>query len=153
MYILGYPPFTGGYPRLRMHMWDKNNIRIIGIDPGYSTGIVMIEITNDDSRILTHTTIEGKSPIKYIIDLLYSFPTSKVIIERAPDFGDPSQAVRVNKITTAIMEINRDIVFISPGEWKPIARASNWSYPTANSQHEKDAYCIAKYFAVFKVKK
>ncbi len=130
-------------------MWDKNGIRIIGIDPGYSTGIVMIEIPD---RILTHNTIEGKSPVRYILDLVLSFSNALIVIEKAPNDGDRTQSIRVDRIGDAIAIKGRQVNMIFPGEWKPFAKAQEWDYPTASSQHEKDAYCIAKYFAMFKVK-
>jgi predicted RNase H-like nuclease (RuvC/YqgF family) len=130
-------------------MWDKNGVRIIGIDPGYSTGIVMIEYPD---RILTHNTIEGKSPIRYIVDLVLSFPNALIVVEQAPNDGDNTQAIRVSRIVNSIEANNRRVHMIFPGKWKPFSKAQKWDYPTASSQHEKDAYCIAKYFATFKVK-
>lgn len=131
-------------------MWDKNGLRIIGIDPGYSTGIVLIDYP---SRVLTHKTIEGTSPIGYIIDLILSFPYAEIVVEKAPENGEITQAIRVSRITRAIEECNRIVNMILPGEWKPFAKAQGWDYPTASSQHEKDAYCIARYFGMFKVQK
>jgi predicted RNase H-like nuclease (RuvC/YqgF family) len=131
-------------------MWDKNGLRIIGIDPGYSTGIVMLEMSE---RVLTHNTIEGKSPVKYIVDLICSFPTAIIVVEKAPEEGDHTQAIRVNRIVNAIESNKRIVNMIFPGEWKPFAKAQGWDYLTASSQHEKDAYCIARYFGMFKVQK
>jgi hypothetical protein len=131
-------------------MWDKEGLRIIAVDPGFSKGIVMLECPD---RILTHKTFSGESPTKYIKELIVSFPKAIIVVEKEPEDGDQKQKIRVMRIITAIEEVNRIPNMIYPGEWKPFAKAQNWDYPTACSIHEKDAYCLARYFALFKVKK
>lgn len=126
---------------------DTNKLHIIGIDPGYSTGIVMIQAPDEP---ITHMTFAGKSPIRYIRDMVFCFPKAIAVVEEEPRNGDPQQAVRVAKILTAI---DREYHLILPGEWKPFAKAQGWVYKNAGSQHEQDAYCIARYYATFKVHK
>jgi predicted RNase H-like nuclease (RuvC/YqgF family) len=131
-------------------MWDKDGIRIIGIDPGFSTGIVMVEVPD---RVLTHKTFVESSPVRYIRDLVGSFPTALVVVEKEPEDGDHKQKIRVQRIVDALEAIHRIPNMMYPSEWKPFAKAQKWDYANACSQHEKDAYCIARYFATFKVKR
>lgn len=38
------------------------------------------------------------------------------------------------------------IIRINPGNWKPVAKARQWTCRGAKTQHEKDAYFLAMYF-------
>lgn len=119
------------------------SMRILGVDPGVSTGIVVWDTVEDE--IVYHTTIaDDKYCIQWISKVYLWFFCDVLVLEKAPLHGDPLQYQRVMSIHTELMEIAK-IVEILPSQWKPIAKAQRWSIRNLSIRHEKDAFHMAIY--------
>lgn len=120
-------------------------MRILGIDPGVSTGIVLWD---SEHGIIARNTLVGKDPVPYIDSIIAE--NDIVVIEDAPLFGSSMQSRRYG-ILLSVMVPKYDLYSIRPTEWKPIAKQQKWDDEMLLTQHEKDAYCLARYCWTFKI--
>lgn len=119
-------------------------MKILGIDPGINTGIVLLD---PYKGILQHITIHAKDPVPKIRELAAS--CRAIVIEEEPRFGSSGQIRRLGILSSELINLN--LVFIRPAEWKPIAKAQKWGDPILSTDHEHDAYCLALYYFRFKI--
>jgi hypothetical protein len=113
-------------------------MRAIAIDPGHTTGYAIY-----DGEIVLIDSLSAEEFIKLLrnSDSWYS-----VFLESTPVLSsNNSQSFIHHSIEQEIMCRTTLIQFISPGVWKPFARAMAWRVPLAVNQHEKDAYNILRY--------
>jgi len=113
---------------------------IVSFDPGMSTGIFLYLSGNPDFE---YSLVKDPSGLKRFIS---TFDFDIVICERLPT----PVASGLGFVVQIIKERFDEIYFISPGEWKPLART--WKHPTFKTEHEKDAYFLMRYWSTFKRK-
>lgn len=134
-------------------------MRIMTIDPGDTTGIVIASLSyasRDEDPETALVTIKqawevaGESVVPEL-DKLHSFP-NVVVVERSPIL---STNAKQNALFHQLLQFlsffeNTRIIVVSPGEWKPIAKAQRWSKtpPLHKSQHVQDAINILRYWAL-----
>lgn len=114
-------------------------MRLLGIDPGHHTGIVLFDT---DTGIMSNSTELMSGAIEKIKYL--SAHTDIVVLEEGPIAGSKEQALRVLKVSENIE--NTNIIWLRPADWKPFIKAQNIKPETKlNSQHENDAYGMIMY--------
>ena len=116
-------------------------MRICGIDQGISTGIVVV----DAKKGLMYNGTIRIEQLKFSLDLISKIgDIDEYVVERLPrTLGHPMGEIDglVELITQPV-----DLVRISPGEWKPVAKAKGWLQDTNfETQHEVDAYCMVRF--------
>lgn len=107
---------------------------IIAFDPGITTGVAIC-----DTDLQTLNAFETKVPENFIL------PGTTVVVERMP-YGLNQAAMAIACRATLA---GCKVVWISPGEWKPL-RHLLASRKTARGQHAKDAAAILQYYLDFK---
>lgn len=124
-------------------------LRLLSIDPGQSTGLVVI--TKHQNFVLNEMTTVFEDQIGFA---LYLYPPTAVVIESAAHNGSRRQVVLVDRIRTLIRkECKLAIIrMITPGSWKPFSAAQGWNHPEAKTQHEMDAYNLARFFLLLQSK-
>lgn len=117
-------------------------MRIIAIDPGQSTGIAVV--TKHENFVLNELTTVKEDQIEFV---LYLYPSTKIVIESAAAQGNRRQIILVDRIRTICQKECKTALLssISPGNWKPFSEANRWTHPDAKTQHEADAYNIARF--------
>lgn len=116
-------------------------MRLFCIDPGEQTGVV---IYHEPVNIFVLATVSLEACTK---DIQFLEPAI-VIIENKPKFHDWNDKLVGDFATLrdVCSEVGSEMIFITPGLWKPIAKAQKWRVPRAKTPHEKDAYNILRYF-------
>jgi len=126
----------------------------LSVDPGETTGICVAKYSvgwpHSWIEALISCPWEGaKERITTYVSL---FPDTFLIVERSPKWKvDPTQSERVNwtiGVGKELYEImsTPSICILSPGDWKPIAKARHWKHPAAKDQHQIDAFNLFRYY-------
>jgi len=133
---------------------------IVGLDPGISTGFCRLDQIEKSLGIFVATEFQTLSYSNLREFLVSGLMTADVVvIERLPTYSLTSElmhildvvhdSIRQHKLSVETLhgEVKVfDVKQISPGEWKPVAKARKWESSKARNQHERDAYCIAQYY-------
>ena len=115
-------------------------MKILSIDPGKTTGVCRADL---DLKVICLCSLG----MKEALILLRSFRSiDLVIVEASPQKTD--NAVQ-REFHHRIMDWAKGSGFpylnITPGAWKPVAKARKWAHPEALDQHQEDAYNILRY--------
>lgn len=127
-------------------------MHVLGIDPGGSTGFVIFD---PHVGIIDHRTIVDINPMKYIREVLDSCDV--IVMEESAVFGCYGQISYCGYLSYSIKSIKPETLLfdtIRPADWKPFAKARKWQQDkelATFTQHEKDAYCIARYYYAIKI--
>ena len=114
-------------------------MKIIVIDPGEANGLVAWEVGESPMFLM-----ESNSSDMY--DFLIENKADIVVVEDSAQLGDAEQLIRVGLLLQWLRRNSEcEVVRITPGEWKPIAKARNWKVNSI-SKHTKDAYNILRYY-------
>lgn len=109
-------------------------MRVLAIDPGISTGVVLLD---DDGTVLqAHTLTEHALSSLTTVALL----ADVVVMERLPEKVEPILA----RIVTVLKTWFPDAVLIGPGTWKPVMATR--MIPDLPSVHQRDAYGLGAYY-------
>lgn len=131
---------------------------ILVVDPGQTTGLMVAEYDKSLNQVkLLHSgTVNWDSTIIVVRELALKHlgytPSEKMVIERAPSMAN--NIIQLGRVLDTIdlgtelatkQRPKLTVQIISPGEWKPIAKARKWStlipLPTT---HERD--CLGMLF-------
>ena len=132
---------------------------VAAIDPGENTGIAIasfLQLT-DNGPVLDTTTIETETipdeEFEKRLPLILNREVQKFIVEIAAAQGNSTQSGRIGKVNFALEQQDKlgITLYISPGNWKPLARSHSWAVAEVvkgmfKTQHEKDAYCMLKWY-------
>jgi len=108
----------------------------IGIDPGNTVGIA----------ILGHGYVEFYSIVwhEFRQFIEQDVPEGLLwVVERGPQHSTAIQSLL--EAETCRLAPANDLVWISPGLWKPVVKARWGFHPEARNQHERDAYALLQY--------
>ena len=130
-----------------------NDLNVMAIDPGATTGLAFVEIKLywDRAEVVSMDVREAFSvnEIGQFVGLLGA-TCEKILIERSPAvMGDPKQALFFNNVIQSILQMSNDVkgrlYIISPGNWKYVSAKRGWTSPRG-SQHSKDAIGMVRYY-------
>lgn len=109
---------------------------ILSVDLGISTGVAYY-----DPRInsLAYETIRDPLCLFPLITLLNP---NIVLLERFPS----TRKSLTTEVEIAYTQLSRTATMISPGDWKPFMRNKEEKFPYIETQHEKDAINILRYY-------
>lgn len=110
--------------------------RFVCMDPGVSTGVV---IFFPETGYLGHVTVDYRKGLEIFRDVMFD----TLVIEQKPKYADWNS--ELESFYHIITHTTKDTNFLIPGIWKPIAKAQKWN-PSMDTQHEKDAYMMLRYF-------
>lgn len=116
-------------------------MKILSIDPGQSTGICIYDSTDEHIELDTLTPLETEE--------LLSDNTLRpdvIIIETSPIHGAVRQYVLVQRLCILAGSRCEKLVTVTPGLWKPLAKARNWANHCALDNHQRDAYFMLKWY-------
>lgn len=122
-------------------------MKIISFDPGLSTGICVLDDRLQILRLQTLSSDDLFESLEKIVDLERP---DRAVMERLPVYMSSSLVTILEFIRRYLKEdqslVSKSVLIsVSPGEWKPIAKSRKWSVGIGSDQHQKDAYCIARY--------
>jgi len=109
-------------------------MRVLAIDPGISTGVVLLE--SDGSVLQAHTLAEHSLSSLTTTALL----ADVIVMERLPEKVEPVLA----RVVTTLKTWFPDAILIGPGTWKPVMTTR--SIPDLPSIHQRDAYGLGAYY-------
>jgi hypothetical protein len=104
-------------------------MNILSIDPGDHVGVCF----KNSCSIELHTFTDYDVLFNYVSDIIQNVDI--VIIERPPKGLNVSF---FNEIKYWAKD--KEIVLISPGEWKPVAKKRKWRCPDKKDRHAHDAW-------------
>jgi hypothetical protein len=119
-------------------------MKILAIDPGIDTGICCLD-SEEDSKILQ--TLKPFEIPNILVQTAILYDPDVIVIERLPaQFGIELREVliMIRGIINKFQAIS--IEEIAPAQWKPVSKARKWNNLYGKTQHEKDAYCMARYY-------
>lgn len=127
---------------------------IVGIDPGVNTGIVIAEkLSNNNYKVVYKTVYGANTPdILGLRDRVQKLVADTVfVVEAPPQFSTNSGTqyrynVLIDQLHDLIHAPSNRLRVVSPGEWKPIAKAQRWARPVGWTRHEVDAYNLIRYY-------
>lgn len=123
-------------------------MNIVAFDTGWLTGIVSAEIFPEDleyfypGNIISHRTVKAhelKVPDELTICDL-------AILERLPAEKSQDMVLIERTILISISVLGVEFKYVAPSEWKPVAKAREWSFKEASTVHESDAYLLLRYY-------
>jgi hypothetical protein len=127
---------------------------ISAFDPGISTGAVSIFF--DETVTPFVWTLRARAtldPNFRMIDNLDLLVCNIAIIERLPPQISQELSAIISSINYAVKSQSFDVngeepLFktIYPGNWKPLARARQWRFSVASTQHERDAFFMLRFY-------
>jgi hypothetical protein len=122
---------------------------VIALDPGESTGLIVCSL--DEMRLILSMTAPIEDAIETVFrDFLIrdDYISTNIVIERKPKFNNWSNkfTFQYERLVTVCRANCRELNLIFPGMWKPVSKALEWDHPDLKSRHEKDAYCIFRYW-------
>lgn len=131
---------------------------LVGIDPGESTGIAVVEAVGQNRYQLQHigTYRENMPAFKEVLRYLPddAIP-SLVIVEKPPNYKPGSRKTYSRFVwweDRLKLIAGVTVLPVSPGAWKPFIKAQGWQSIKGFSQHEADAYNMVRWYLVAKLK-
>ena len=121
-------------------------MRILGVDPGISTGLVIWDTADE---VVYHMTVRRADPSALMMSL--AARCDYAVIESVPKDGCSTQARRYGILLSQLLAI-AEVIVLAPSEWKPFAKAQKWHEKELSTVHEQDAYCMTRYAYKFKIK-
>lgn len=120
-----------------------NLMKIVVIDPGHTAGICMAIYDKFAANMLVHQLYSWEWNWDEFPTVFTGYNADMYIVEGIPHFNPhPAQARRYDRLVSALA----GAYIIDPPQWKPIAKAQKWSHPEADTDHEKDAYNILRFW-------
>lgn len=125
----------------------------LAIDPGDTTGICFTSF--DPAGIRNEMYMLDSQPwgdAKKTIIKLSRLWTVRMIVERSPQWkATEKQLSKVRWIINLGKVLSKhngevSVAILSPGDWKPIAKARMWRHPEAKDKHQIDAYNLFRYY-------
>ena len=120
-----------------------NTVDVLVIDPGEDTGILGFNFSS--KKVVYCMTI----PIRDASGIVFAVSPKHLIVERKPKFDDwpDDLATEYKSIINTTHSIKGCILhLITPGIWKPIAKARKWKDNFCYTQHEQDVCNIFRYW-------
>ena len=120
-------------------------MKVMAVDPGISTGICVIEA--DTMDVVRLQTLYSTDLIEYFSNILLIVHPDFVVLERLPVHVS-RELMKIVFFFTDVFSVNPEFKHyeLYPGTWKPVAKAQRWVCALGTDQHQKDAYCIARYW-------
>ena len=127
-------------------------MRILSIDPGERTGIIIFDsstesiIKNETLSISRESMIEESIPEGIFLEL---GSVDVIVMEDKPRYStwDYSIEMLFLGIVKYSRKLNKTLELVFPGIWKPISKVMGWNIPKSlTSQHEIDAYKLLRYY-------
>lgn len=122
--------------------------KVLGIDPGGSTGVAEIEYTELDTRVFTFTdTTFGEQLKAYLTKEVRTTSGMFVVVEQAPDL-QRMDAARTMEIEDLIVNHfpTDQVHWIRPADWKGSPHAKTAPVPRRVTTHEADAVRLAHHW-------
>lgn len=116
---------------------------VMSVDPGKSTGVCFVETTHEFEEVKVVYMATVKFP--QVLFMISMDPPDLLIFETCPQYGSNDQALRVEELRQIALLHKVESLEVTPGNWKPFARANSWTNSVANSDHERDAYDILRW--------
>jgi hypothetical protein len=113
---------------------------LLVIDPGETTGVAVFELTATEHELVQLYSATWEM----FRQLVGYYEPEFVVIEGMPEHGSVLQRTKLHRL----YELFPNATWISPGAWKPIAKAQAWKVPMAETPHERDAYNLARFWAM-----
>lgn len=126
----------------------------LAIDPGDTTGLCLVHYfqTAPFNKIKSLISLPWEDAQKQVYDWVDYAPDIFLIFERSPEWKATSQqkekVLWVTNIGKHLFEVMGTPSFcvLSPGDWKPVAKARKWKHPKAKDQHQADAFNLFRYY-------
>jgi hypothetical protein len=123
--------------------------RVLGIDPGGTTGVAEIEYGKLSARVFTFTdTTFGHQLETYLTsELAWSTPELIVVVEQAPTL-ERMDADRTREVEDIIVQrfLTDQVKWVRPSDWKRSPHARSAPVPARVSVHEADAVRLAHHW-------
>jgi hypothetical protein len=112
------------------------------IDPGENTGIVVFDLAKHQVILSSAVSIDECDK------LLDCFSIDSLILEKKPAHDTWSDQLRSGYFLLQKWARIKGIPIhlITPGIWKPIAKANSWKSKSCKTQHEKDCMNMLRYW-------
>ena len=118
---------------------------VYSFDVGEQTGVSKYD-TVENSVVLQTITLEELSGLIQDKD----FNPGLVIIERMPNLSSVKYMIAISEIIKFCKKYDVKYELISPGQWKPLAKARRWKCLAASTDHESDSYLMLRYYSFTK---
>lgn len=119
---------------------------IVSVDPGISTGMAVYD---SGRQLLELSTVTLDAAYQWLM----MYRPDVIVCERMPVGILDQELQRGYQLILSAINKEGELHKISPGEWKPVAQNQHWKTPLAKTQHEKDAYCLLRYYFLTKLRK
>jgi len=110
---------------------------IISIDLGETTGVASYELL---SRALRCTATQH---FQQLFPLLVLLRPNEILLERFPGKHALDYSIEI-----AYRQLAMKSILISPSEWKPFMQTKKKKFDHAETQHEKDAINMLRYYMI-----
>ena len=123
-------------------------MNIISLDFGESTG--MVRYSHPSNYLTDSRTVTPNMAYEVVRMAAEMEVVETILVERFPRNTselDPD-TITAYENTLRLWRVNPGlgVVLISPGEWKPVAKARKWKNKELKSKHERDAYNMMRYW-------
>ncbi len=119
-------------------------MKIVAVDPGETTGIVVANWDEVNSPQLLSSSTVGEA---YAGSTTLGFGADLVLVEVPPVVHAKPNIAFINvRDYLRTLSSTTKVMYFSPGNWKPIAKARNWKNLSLKTVHERDAYNILRYW-------
>lgn len=117
-------------------------MKILAIDPGITTGVAVV--SDEGAQV----TLERSAalPVERLSEVMdLALQVDAVVIEPVPIQPGGRLSRDLSRVMGMLEFWFPDAVKIGPGVWKPVA-GSYINVPDFRTPHERDAYCLGRYF-------
>ena len=115
---------------------------VLAIDVGITSGVCVVEKCGEGVHSLSSCALKINE-IHRLTSL--SITVDAIVIEPVPVQPGGTLSRKLTQVMSIITTMFPDAVWIKPGLWKPVAKSYS-DVPPFATQHERDAYCLGRYF-------
>ncbi len=128
-----------------MAVKHKLSGKVVGIDPGGTTGVAEIEYRGVETLVYTFTDTDGSALEEYF-ETTWT-PGTAVVVEGAPQW-DRHDAERTRRVEDIVeRHVGKEkINWVSPSQWKGSPHAKAAPVPARVPVHVRDACRMAHYW-------
>lgn len=125
-------------------------MKLLSIDPGKTTGIAYADL---DKKSVFLIAVRDIKNLYVILSHIKLNDIDLTIVESSPSLHPDREQDTFHANLLNWLQVNGfRCIQVSPGTWKPVAKARGWDHPSALTQHESDAYNMIRHhvWTVFK---